>query len=70
MNNWQQILSNQGQIARKAARALAITPTTIKNNALLAMADALENNSDEILQANNLDLQQEKKWTPSIAGTT
>ncbi len=61
MNNWQQILSNQGQIARKAARALAITPTTIKNNALLAMADALENNSDEILQANNLDLQQGEK---------
>lgn len=61
MNNWQQILSNQGQIARKAARALAITPTTIKNNALLAMADALEHNSDEILQANNLDLQQGEK---------
>lgn len=61
MNNWQQILSNQGQIARKAARALAITPTTIKNNALLAMADALENNSDEILQANKLDLQQGEK---------
>lgn len=61
MNNWQQILSNQGQIARKAARALAITPTTIKNKALLAMADALEHNSDEILQANNLDLQQGEK---------
>ncbi len=61
MNNWQQILSNQGQTARKAARALAITPTTIKNNALLAMADALEHNSDEILQANNLDLQQGEK---------
>lgn len=61
MNNWQQILSNQGQIARKAARALAITPTTIKNNALLAMADALEHNSDEILQANKLDLQQGEK---------
>jgi len=61
VNNWQQILSNQGQIARKAARALAITPTTIKNNALLAMADALEHNSDEILQANKLDLQQGEK---------
>lgn len=61
MNNWQQILSNQGQIARKAARALAITPTTIKNNALLAMADALEHNSDEILQTNKLDLQQGEK---------
>jgi len=61
VNNWQQILSNQGQTARKAARALAITPTTIKNNALLAMADALEHNSDEILQANNLDLQQGEK---------
>ncbi|NLT20294.1 MAG: glutamate-5-semialdehyde dehydrogenase [Syntrophomonadaceae bacterium] len=55
------MLSNQGQIARKAARALAITPTTIKNNALLAMADALEHNSDEILQANKLDLQQGEK---------
>ena len=61
MNNWQQILTNQGQTARKAARALAITPTTIKNKALLAMADALEHNSDEILQANKLDLQQGEK---------
>ncbi|MDD3852484.1 MAG: glutamate-5-semialdehyde dehydrogenase [Syntrophomonadaceae bacterium] len=61
MNNWQQVLTNQGQTARKAARALAITPTTIKNKALLAMADALEYNADEILQANQRDLQLGEK---------
>ncbi|MGI5880314.1 MAG: glutamate-5-semialdehyde dehydrogenase [Syntrophomonadaceae bacterium] len=61
MNNWQQILTNQGQKAGKAARALAITPTTVKNKALLAMADALEHNTEEILHANQLDLQQGEK---------
>jgi len=61
VNNWQQILTNQGQKAGKAARALAITPTTVKNKALLAMADALEHNTEEILHANQLDLQQVEK---------
>jgi glutamate-5-semialdehyde dehydrogenase len=61
VNNWQQILTNQGQKAGKAARALAITPTTVKNKALLAMADALEHNTEEILHANQLDLQQGEK---------
>jgi len=61
VNNWQQILTNRGQKAGKAARALAITPTTVKNKALLAMADALEHNTEEILHANQLDLQQGEK---------
>src|ERR1700750_1065122 len=42
--------------ARRAARALAQLDTTTKNSALLAMADALEGRSAEILEANGRDM--------------
>lgn len=51
-----QNLETIGGRARQAARELAICSTTLKNNALLAMATALEQNQPRILAANALDL--------------
>lgn len=42
--------------AKKAAAKLAVINTAVKNQALLAMADALEKNQDTILAANALDM--------------
>lgn len=47
----------QGRMARQAARFLATASTTLKNDALLAMAKALENETPAILDANRLDLE-------------
>ncbi len=46
-----------GQRAKQAARQLAYASTESKNNALLAMAEALMKNVQEILKANSLDVQ-------------
>lgn len=43
--------------AKQASRRLASLPTAIKNQALLAMAEALEAKSNELLAANEQDLQ-------------
>jgi glutamate-5-semialdehyde dehydrogenase len=43
--------------AREASRALARTPTSVKDAALDAIADALERRTGEILAANELDMQ-------------
>jgi glutamate-5-semialdehyde dehydrogenase len=43
--------------AREASRALARTPTSVKDAALEAIADALEQRLGEILAANELDVQ-------------
>ena len=43
--------------AKRAARRLAALPTLTKNQALLAMADALEAKSDELITANERDLE-------------
>lgn len=53
-------LDEMGRRAREAARALAAAGSR-KNGALLAMADALEKNTDEILGANALDLADAEK---------
>lgn len=46
-----------GKRAKQAARQLAFASTESKNNALLAMAEALMRNEQEILKANSLDVQ-------------
>jgi len=46
-----------GRRAKQAARQLAFASTESKNNALLAMSEALINNEQEILKANSLDVQ-------------
>ncbi len=50
-----------GKKAKKAASYLAILKTEEKNNALLKIADALENNIDFILDANKKDIENAKK---------
>jgi glutamate-5-semialdehyde dehydrogenase len=49
-------LNQIGEKAKKAAFKLASLGTIVKNNALLAMAQALEANSEPILTANRLDV--------------
>ncbi len=48
-------LVDLAQKTRNAARQLAIAPTAVKNQAISAIADALEANADEILAANAAD---------------
>jgi glutamate-5-semialdehyde dehydrogenase len=43
--------------ARQAANRLATLPTSVKDQALLAMAEALEAQADVLLQANNQDIE-------------
>lgn len=55
------IMNALGKNARAAARQLAVAPTEQKNKALLAMADEIENSTDEILQANQQDIEAANK---------
>jgi glutamate-5-semialdehyde dehydrogenase len=47
----------KGERAREASYKLTTVTTEVKNNALLAMADALENNEEKILEANAQDME-------------
>ena len=49
-------MTRLGQAAREASRVLARASTAQKNQALLAIADALEAAHDELIQANQQDL--------------
>ncbi len=49
-----------GKRAKGAAARLVTTPTAIKDGALIAIADALEDRSDQILIANTDDLERAK----------
>ncbi len=53
----QKVLIEQGKRARQAARILATTPTSLKDQALMEMADALVENSTELIAANQVDLE-------------
>jgi glutamate-5-semialdehyde dehydrogenase len=61
-------LQTKGQAAKRAARELARTSTEVKNAALLAIADALEERVDEIIRANQHDVQgaQEGDLNPAV----
>ncbi len=50
-----------GRTAKDAARKLASISTDVKNKALLAMADALDEHQAEILRANEQDMQVSKE---------
>ncbi len=50
-------LRNKGEAAKQAAFSLAVADTDTKNNALLAIADALESRAEEILTANGRDIE-------------
>lgn len=51
-------LREKGAVAKRAAAKLATLPTAVKNNALLAMAGALEANTAAILAANAVDMEK------------
>ncbi len=50
-------LEDIGRVARSASRKLAVLRTEEKNEALMAIADEIEQTADEILQQNALDVQ-------------
>lgn len=52
-----QYIERLGRSAREASRILAAAPTSLKNNALLAIASELENARTRILRENGRDLQ-------------
>ncbi len=52
--------------AKRASRTLALVPEEKKNAVLLAMADALENNTERILEANAKDMQNAKGVLPDV----
>ena len=55
------MLTEIGKRAKNAAAALAITSTEDKNRILQAMADALRENCDKILEANAIDIENGRK---------
>lgn len=54
-------LEKMGIQAKEAAMKISQLQTVEKNKALLAMADALENNTKEILKANQKDIEEARK---------
>lgn len=66
-SNLQAMLLEQGRRAKAAARILATASTTVKNDALMAMAAALEENTAAIVAANEIDLQQGREQGLSSA---
>ena len=57
----EELVLEKAVAAKKAARLLAVTSTEIKNRALLAMADALENRCALVLEANAADLEDARE---------
>jgi len=54
---WKTELLAKGKLAKSASRELAITSTTLKNNALALMADALVEHAQEIIVGNQKDIE-------------
>lgn len=59
-NNLKNILIQQGIKAKKAARFLATASTNMKNTALYTIAEDLEKRKDEIMAANQIDIEEGK----------
>ncbi|MDD6396959.1 MAG: glutamate-5-semialdehyde dehydrogenase [Selenomonadaceae bacterium] len=55
------LLVEKAQAAAKAAEAMTMVSTETKNNALLAMAHAMEQRKHAILEANAIDLEEARK---------
>ncbi|BBB25013.1 glutamate-5-semialdehyde dehydrogenase [Amphritea japonica] len=56
--NVKEYMAELGQQARSASRAIAKADTSVKNRALLAMADAIDASRTELVAANAKDLEQ------------
>ena len=52
-----ELVKTKAAAAKKAAAKLAVTGTAVKNKALLAKAQALLDKQEEILAANNVDME-------------
>ncbi|HXH84760.1 MAG TPA: glutamate-5-semialdehyde dehydrogenase [Candidatus Tectomicrobia bacterium] len=52
------LVETRARAAREAAALLALTPTRVRNDALLAMARALEEKTAAVLEANRVDLER------------
>ena len=50
--------------AKNASKKLAVLSTEMKNNALLAIAEALDANKAKIYEANKIDLQESEGKIP------
>ena len=61
-------VEDKGRAAKAAARTLAVAGTNAKNDALIAMVDALETHQDIILEANARDIAgaRERGLTPHL----
>ena len=59
--NSEEYVLNLTKRARKAALALQALPAAVKSEALIAMADALEDSVPEIIQKNEIDLKAAEK---------
>ena len=59
--NIQEYMKNLGQLARKAGREISRTESGKKNRALLAIAEAIENNQDWLIAENQKDLEAGKQ---------
>src|SRR3712207_2742569 len=66
--NIEKYVIETASLAKLAARKMAIINTVTKNNALNAMADALIENTEIIIEANTKDMVngREKGLTPSL----
>ncbi|MEQ1955226.1 glutamate-5-semialdehyde dehydrogenase [Mesorhizobium sp. CN2-181] len=64
----QETMADIGRNARAAARPLAIAPADQKNQALVAMADAILRDEQKILDANAIDMKngEESKLSPAM----
>ncbi|WP_366924101.1 glutamate-5-semialdehyde dehydrogenase [Metallumcola ferriviriculae] len=56
-----EVILGKGKLAQEAAKQLAVIDTNVKNEALKKMAGALVQKSNEILEANQKDMEQGKK---------
>ena len=61
------VIEEMGAKAKKASRVLSVAGSK-KDKALIAIADALEENAEEIIKANNIDVEKGKEngLTPSL----
>lgn len=67
MDTYNNLFANMGAKAKKAAQILQVLPGQRKNEVLLAIAKALEERSQELLEANCLDLQAAEDANMSIS---
>ena len=59
--NIQKLIQSQARKAKSAMRVLSRSSADVRNHALLAMAESLQNSKDKIQDANRIDLENRRK---------